>query len=284
MIAVRVSIGQLLQSAQKSNYRTEMEIFLAFLLKKSRLGLIKDRDCEIPVKHMSEIQSAWVKILDGYPVPYLTHEREFFGIPLYVDEAVLVPRPETELLVEHTLRAVDVLYKSGLKPVKILEVGTGSGAIALALKKTDASLEIAATDLSEAALKVAERNIRKCEADIELIHSDLLADVPVAHFNILVANLPYIGEVKNKFIAENVQKHEPNIALFGGYDGLALYERMFKEALEQNRNFEYILGEIGFCQGESIAALANKIFPGVDIQVMQDYNGLDRHFILKFNR
>lgn len=268
-----MTIAQILQSAQKSNYRTEMEVFLAHLLGKSRLDLIRDSKDEVPVEKMAEIQKAWVKILDGYPVSYLTGEREFYGLPLFINENVLVPRPETELLVDHTI----ALATNGSR---ILEVGTGSGAIAIALKKTHPEFEVTATDVSAVALEVAKKNIDKYALDIKLIESDLLENIE-ENFDILVANLPYIGEVRNNFIAENVQKYEPNVALFGGDDGLQLYKKMFEQA--KGRGFKYILGEVGFSHGEQIEELCAKIFPDAKFELKQDYSGLDRHFILKLD-
>ncbi len=266
-----MKISQILQSAQKSSYRTEMEIYLAYLLGKSRLDLVRDGDEVVPVEKMGEIQKAWLKILDGYPVAYLTGVKEFYGIPLFVDENVLVPRPETELLVDYVCELAG-------EGARILEVGTGSGAIAIALKKTHPAFQVWATDVSRQTLSVAKKNIEKYGLDIELIESDLLQNVK-NDFDILVANLPYIGEVRHNFIAENVQKHEPHVALFGGSDGLRLYERMF---LEAKGRFKYILGEIGFSQGEDIEDLCTKIFPEAKFELKQDYSGLDRHFILKF--
>ncbi len=257
---------------------------MAFLLKKSRLDLVRDGDHEVTTGKMAEIQAAWLKILDGCPPAYLTHEREFYGISFYVDENVLLPRPETELLVDHTLNAINSLYLAGIKPVNILEIGTGCGAISLALEKKDTGLAITATDVSEGALEVAAKNVKKNSSKVKLIKSDLLENVQDGHFDILVANLPYIGKLKNNFISRNVEKYEPSVALFGGDDGLNLYEKMFRQAVKHKRKFFYILGEIGFSQGEGIIALAKEVFPEADIHVMQDYSGLDRHFILKFPR
>lgn len=264
-----MTIAKLLQSAQKAGFRTEMEVYLSYLLGKSRLDLIRDRDDVIPVEKMAEIQKAWLKILDGCPVAYLTGEKEFYGISIFVNENVLVPRPETELLVDHVLE---------LHALSILEIGTGSGAISIALKKTRPDLQVTATDVSQLALEVARRNIDRYELDIKLIESDLLENVE-GDFDVLVANLPYIGEVSNDFLAENVRKYEPALALFGGDDGLRLYEKMFQQA---RGRFKYILGEIGFSQGTQVADLCLSVFPEAKFELRQDYSGLDRHFILKF--
>ena len=265
-----MTIAQILQSAQKPGFRTEMEIYIAYLLGKSRLDLVRDGNELIPVEKMAEIQKAWLKILDGCPVAYLTGEKEFYGISLFVNEDVLVPRPETERLVDYVCEIAEV-------GSKILQVVTGSGAIAIALKKTHPGFEVTASEISPAALSVAKKNIDKYALDIKLLQSDLLENVE-GNFDILVANLPYIGLERNNFIAPNVEKYEPHLALFGGEDGLRLYEKMFKQA----KGFKYILGEIGFSHGKGIEDLCHEIFPEAKFELKQDYSGLDRHFILKF--
>lgn len=279
-----MTISELLNSAQKSNLRSEMEIYLAYLLARDRMSLIRERDFEVPVEKMSALQNAWIKILDGYPVAYLTNKKEFFEIPFYVNEDVLIPRPETEHLVNHVLNCVKSLYEYGIQTVKVVEIGTGSGAIAGALKTLNKDLEIVATDISEKALDVARRNFQNLNLEIDLIQSDLLKDVKERNFNILVTNLPYIGEVENHFIADNVRKFEPSVALFGGFDGLDLYRRMFDQILEKRMNLDFILGEIGFCHGEKIKKIVNEKFPFADLKIEQDLNGLDRHFIISLKK
>ncbi|MEK7146504.1 MAG: HemK family protein methyltransferase, partial [Patescibacteria group bacterium] len=135
-----------------------MEVFLSHLLGWERVRLLANSEQELPVRHLAALQSGWLKIREGFPVAYLTHEKEFFGHSFYVDERVLVPRGETELLVEMVLEKADELSARGVQPVKILEIGTGSGAIALSLKKTNPELEIAATAISPEALDVANKN------------------------------------------------------------------------------------------------------------------------------
>ena len=132
-----------------------------------------------------------------------------------------MPRGETERLVDYILdRAHD--------SARVLELGTGSGAIAVSLKKTKPKFELTATDVSKDALKVATKNCALHDVDLTLLESDLLEKVPHEDYDVLVANLPYIGVETNNFISENVKQHEPHTALFGGSDGLALYEKLFK--------------------------------------------------------
>lgn len=272
-----MKISDLLVKAQKLHLRSEMEVFLANLLKLRRLDLLTHGEEEVPVEKLSDLQKGWTKILDGVPVAYLTHEKEFYGLTLYVDERVLVPRGETEQLVDFVLELA--VKQPDLK--KVLEIGTGSGAIAIALKKTRPSLKIVAAEFSEEAMAVANKNIVQLGVDVELLRSDLFENVPQEDFDILVANLPYIGKETNNFISENVEKHEPHTALFGGEDGLRLYARMFEQISEQGRRFKWILGEIGFMQGEDMRALAEELLPDYKVQILKDYQDLDRYFILE---
>lgn len=265
-------LGRVLALAQKEHLRTEMEVFLAHLLGCTRLDLLVRSEEEVPVEKLAELQKAWIRLQDGVPVAYLTHEKEFYGLSFYVDERVLVPRPETEQLVDLVLK-----YAKG----PILELGTGSGAIAISLKKTRPELEVVAGDISDLALEVASKNCVQLGVNVELIESDLLAKIPKRDFDILVANLPYIGTQTHNLIADNVDRHEPKLALNGGRDGLELYARLFDEILAQKRDFRMILCEIGFSQGLDAQKLCQEKLPGYRFTLLQDLQGLDRHFVLE---
>ncbi len=279
-----MTIADILAKAQKRRLRTEMEVFLAYLLGVGRLDLIAHGEDEVPVEKLADLQKGWAKIEDGVPVAYLTGQKEFYGLDFYVDERVLVPRGETERLVEWILALA--VERSDIK--RVLEVGTGCGAIAVALKKTKPELDVVAMEVSEEALEVANKNVVQHGVDVRLIQSDLLEDMPDEGFDVLVANLPYIGEEENNFISENVEKHEPHVALFGGEDGLRLYSRMFEQVAERRKNcelnhrgnFRWIMGEIGFTQGEGISELAEELLPGYECEVREDYQGLTRYFVL----
>ncbi len=267
-----MTLGQVLHLAQKVQLRTEMELFLSHLLGCQRLDLITRRDEEVPVEHLAALQKGWLQIQDGYPVAYLSNFKEFYGHDFYVDTRVLVPRPCTELLVDW---AAEVAKES------VLELGTGSGVIAISLKLKRPELKVMATDVSPDALEVANKNCVQLGANVELLQADLLQGVPKKDFDTLVANLPYIGTEEHAFMAENVEKHEPHLALLGGKDGLRLYERLFRQILEEDWAFNSILGEIGFSQGQDLKTLAEQFFPDARLTLRQDLEGLDRHFLLE---
>lgn len=267
-----MNIARVLALAQKAHLRTEMEIFLASLLDCSRLDLIARANEEIPVEKLGELQKGWIRLQDGVPVAYLTHQKEFYGLQFYVDERVLVPRPETEQLVDLVLERA----KTG-----VLEIGTGSGAIACSVKHNRPELKVVATDISSSALEVASKNCVQLGVDVELVESNLLEKITGGGLDVLVANLPYIGLSEHAFLDENVQKHEPALALFGGDDGLQLYARLFDQIREREDAFRFILGEIGFSQGEAIKNLCAEKLPNYKFTLLEDLQGLDRNFVLE---
>lgn len=271
-ITSKMQIGHILALAQKVHLRTEMEVFLAYLLSCDRLTLIANSNEEVSVEKLAALQKGWLEIQAGKPIAYLTHVKEFYGLPFYVDERVLIPRPETEILVDLVLK-----YAKN----SVLEIGTGSGAIACSVKKLRPDLKVLATDISKEALEVANKNCVQHGVEVELIESDLLTKVPHERFDVLVANLPYIGTVLHAAIEENVGKFEPHLALFGGEDGLDLYRRLFEQILERDGQFKWIMGEIGFSQGEALIALTQAILPTYKCTISRDLQSLDRYFVLE---
>jgi len=269
-----MSIADLLKKAQSLHLRTEMEVFLSHLLGSSRLDLIAYSEQEVPVKHLSDLQKGWVKIQQGYPVAYLTNTKEFYGLDYYVDERVLIPRPATEQL-------VDLVKGKASIGAKILEVGTGSGTISVALKHVRPDLSVTAGEVSSEALEVAKMNAKTHKTEIRFIESDLLKCIPQDSYEVLVANLPYIGEVEHHYIDENVEMHEPKLALFGGHDGLRLYEDLLSQV--KDWSVKWIMGEIGFTQAEDMKRIAKKVLPDYDFTLYKDSEGLDRIFVLCYN-
>ncbi len=204
---------------------------------------------------------------DHVPLQYLTNEQEFMGLPFYVDENVLIPRQDTELLVEE-------IMKEGHDGKRILEIGTGSGCIILSLLKYSNHCQGTATDISEKALDTARKNAGRLGLDVELIRTDIAAGVRGV-YDIIVSNPPYIASGVIPTLMPEVKDHEPVLALDGGEDGLEYYRRILRETKELLAPGGKCYFEIGYDQGEAVKALLEE--QGYrDVDVVKDYAGLDR--------
>ena len=210
--------------------------------------------------------------LAGEPIQYITGEAEFYGLPFHVNRDVLIPRPETELLVEKALA-----YAPIFRSPRILDVGTGSGAIAIALAHKWPEAMVTATDLSESALETARRNAERIEfADsIRFLQGDLLGPVAGEQFDLMVSNPPYVAENDRSTLAIEVRNYEPAQALFAGDDGLQIYRRLIPEAFKALTAGGILLLEIGYGQQEALQALLEKEgFAGIEF--FSDLQGIPR--------
>ena len=261
------------------NNSLAVNIILAYILGKNKEYLISHSEEILENSKFEQFISLINRHQRGEPISYITGKKEFFGLEFFVNKDVLIPRPETEHLVEKIIDLVNQEFKN--KQVKILDVGTGSGNIAVSLALNIKNYQITAADISEKALEVAQINIRNhfLTDKIKLIQSDLLGNV-TGQFDIIVANLPYIGKVENNYIAFEVENFEPQIALFGGNHGLELYEKLFMQIKEKNCINSYLLGEIGFSQKEKLEQLIKKYFSNSEYQIFQDLAGFDRYFVV----
>jgi len=214
------------------------------------------------------------------PLAYIVGHKEFFGLEFEVDRNVLIPRPETELLVEQAIQIAHQVAPDG--DLKIADIGTGSGAIAVSLAISLPDATVDAVDWSVKALAVATRNRRRHGVDsrVQLFRGDLLLALPEP-VDIVVANLPYIGRSEYATIAPEIRLFEPVEALDGGEDGLDLIRRLLGQAARQRKPPQVILLEIGATQGEAVLDLAGKIFFGAEMLLSQDYAGLDRIVTVK---
>lgn len=251
--------------------RLDAEILLAHTLGISRTGLLARLDdslTDTALTHFEELIDRRQTLL---PIAYLTHEREFYGLSLFVDERVLVPRPETELLVELALQRAR--RHPDHPHLHIADIGTGSGAIAIAVATTLPDVHVTAVDLSPDALAVARINTERYGlADrIRLIQGDGLTPV-TEPIDLLLSNPPYtiLQEVD-----ENVRLHEPDLALDGGVEGLDMIQVLLADA-PRHLGAGTVLVEIGAWQGPAVQAFARQAFPGAHIEVHRDLAGLDR--------
>jgi release factor glutamine methyltransferase len=213
------------------------------------------------------------------PLAYLTGAREFAGLRFEVTPDVLIPRPETETLVD----AVVAWAKKAARPLRIIDVGTGSGVIAVTLAARLPDARITAADVSESALAVARRNAERHQAAerIAFVESDLLETV-AGTFDVIAANLPYIA--RDDLAALEVSRWEPGLALDGGPEGLDLIRRLLAQAPARLASGGTIFLEIGSDQGERAAALRRDAFPGAQVRVLKDLGNRDRVAIVETER
>ncbi len=273
------------------------EVVLANVLGVDKEYLISHSDQEIGgdsefSEDLADLYMAYLKkVKAGEPVAYILKEKEFYGLSFFVDNRVLVPRPETEQLVETVLSFLEEKYgvkrsrefESDAEKFRILDVGTGSGNIAISLATNFQNLEAVALDVSDDAIEVARVNVNQhgVEDRVELYQSDLLDVIEDGEkFHVIVANLPYIGTKTNSDVDENVEKHEPASALFAGEDGLDLYLKMFTQIQEKNVGYDLIVGEFGSMQREDMEALLTDFF-GQNWRIEKDLAGLDRMFVVE---
>ena len=209
------------------------------------------------------------------PLAYIVRHKEFFGLEFEVDRDVLIPRPETELLVEQAIQIAHQIAPDG--ELQVADIGTGSGAIAVSLAVSQPDTTVDAVDWSVEALAVAARNCRRHGVDsrVRLFRGDLLLALPEP-VDIVVANLPYIGRSEFATIAPEIRLFEPVEALDGGEEGLDLIRRLLEQAVRQRKPPQVILLEIGATQGQAVLDMAGGIFPGAEVSLLQDYAGLDR--------
>lgn len=205
------------------------------------------------------------------PVPYLIGRSPFMGLDFFVSHDVLIPRPETEQLVE-----LAVEWARPRKVVRIVDVGTGSGCIAVSLARYLSEALIVAVDVSAGALSVATANAaRHTPGRVSFVRADLLSALAPG-FDLIVANLPYIARHEWPTLPIGVKSYEPALALDGGPDGLDLIERLLPQAVERLRPGGLLLLEIGWRQGTAVAGLARSAFPKAAVEMIADFAGHDR--------
>ncbi|MFS8630132.1 MAG: peptide chain release factor N(5)-glutamine methyltransferase [Bacillales bacterium] len=253
------------------------EILLRHYLQVSRATLLAGLRDELSPDVWEKFREAVHRHADGVPVQYITGYEEFFGRTFCVNPDVLIPRPETEELVAGALERIGRIFgdKEGLT---LLDVGTGSGAIAITMKLERPSLQVTASDISFAALSVAKKNAKTLGAAIEWVQGDLLEPFirEGRTFDIVLSNPPYIPERDKESMSVVVTGHEPHQALFAGEDGLDYYRRLAKQ-LPAVVKEPYLIGlEIGAGQGKAVSELMKKAFPQANLEITLDINTKDR--------
>lgn len=225
------------------------------------------------------MQGLYEYIEHNRPVQQIIGYEYFYGHKFLVNENVLIPRFETEELVSHVLAAYDQWFSN--QTVDVVDVGTGSGAIAITLKLEAPKMQVTATDISERALEIARKNAENLGAKVDFLQGDLLQPIIESgkKYDILVSNPPYIPV--NEDVDALVKDHEPHLALFGGDDGMHFYERILKDAKQILKPKALICFEHGWNQREKMIALIKRYYPESRYEIIQDLNHLDRITIIQ---
>lgn len=210
----------------------------------------------------------------GIPVQHLTGWAEFYGRRFTVNADVLVPRPETEELVEGVLQLLHQTSRSN--PLKIVDLGTGSGAIACTLALEAENVEVHATDISAEALQVAGQNAKNLGAEVIFHQGDFLSPVASQEFDIIVSNPPYISYVEQEELSETVSQFDPHLALFAEDEGLAAYRTIARQIKQSASSPQLIVFEIGHQQGEAVRAIMEEELPVYQVEIRTDINGKPR--------
>ena len=264
---------QRLVDLRVSTPQLDAEVLLMHRLHLSRAQLYARLNDEVDDSVSEDYYLLVERRAQGEPVAYITNQREFMGLDFYVDKKVLIPRPETELLIEF---AVKKIIEKGweAEPFSIVDVGTGSGIIAVYLALRFPNLQIFSTDISREALEVSYLNAcnHKVADRITMIQGNLLEPLPVQP-RVIISNPPYtvLSQVE-----PNVLRYEPNIALDGGTNGLSIYRELLKQACTRISKPGIIALEIGSEQATDVTNLSRYFFPGSLVEVYKDYAGLDR--------
>lgn len=228
---------------------------------------------EITPDEKEFVESIYKQLAAHVPAQYIIGNTEFYGLELKVDERVLIPRPETEELVE-------LILTENAKPNQsVLDIGTGSGAIALALAKNRPDWLVTASDISPDALNLASENASLQDLKISFKKSDCFAEI-AENYDIIVSNPPYISRADESEVGLNVLHSEPHLALFAEEDGLAIYRKIAQEAKNHLREGGNIYLEIGYKQGHSVPALFRKYLPEKRVRTLKDQFGQDRMVVV----
>lgn len=231
------------------------------------------------LKNQTLLEDYINRVINGEPYQYVINEAEFLGNKYYVDKSVLIPRPETEELVLEVIKEIKRRYN---KSFTIADVGTGSGCIAISLKKEFENASIFASDISLEALNIAKKNAQKLEENIVFVSGDLLKPFIKEHIklDVLVSNPPYIENKEE--VDDNVLNYEPHLALFAPH-GLDCYEKIFKDAKEAMNENSILAFEFNYDQKERLENLINEYFPHAQYEFHQDYNHKWRYVIICIN-
>jgi release factor glutamine methyltransferase len=274
-----------ISSILKKYNKIEIELLLAHVLKKPKEFLYMESASQISASQLIRLQTLIKRRLNGEPIAYILGYKDFYGLRFKVNKNVLIPRSETEWIVENVVQAIglqkrqaDGVHYKATSPINILDVGTGSGAIAISLAKEfkikNLEFRITASDISSASLKVAKQNAKANKVKIKFIKSDLFKNIS-GKFDIIIANLPYVPKKVYKQKLNNL-KWEPKTALIDPVKDFNIYTKFFEQVASQLNPSASIYLEIDPLQKKLLPKIIKKYLPKADIKFHKDLNNLWR--------
>ena len=239
----------------------------------SLLDFILHQNKEVTASDQKILESIMAQLEDHRSPQYITGKAYFRDLELAVDERVLIPRPETEELVDL------VLKENSKADLRVLDIGTGSGAIAISLKSARPDWQVTASDISQGALQLAEENSKLNQVSLDFVESDVFGQI-TGTFDVIISNPPYIAYGDKDEVGMNVLASEPHLALFADEDGFAIYRQIIEGAGEHLSENGKLYFEIGYKQGDGLRALLSKHFPQKRVRVLEDIFGKDRKVVM----
>ncbi|WP_242284047.1 peptide chain release factor N(5)-glutamine methyltransferase [Bacillus cereus] len=252
------------------------EIVLCHVLKVNRTGLLMNMREEITEEQEKSFTEFIHKHVEGIPIQYMIGYEMFYGRSFFVNEEVLIPRPETEELIVGVLERIERHF--GDEKLHVADIGTGSGAISITLALENKNLHVYTVDIAQESIEVAKENAKVLGAEVTFYHGDLLSPFHKTgqKLDVVVSNPPYIPEEDWRGLSPVVKEHEPKRALVGGEDGLDFYRRFMEELPNVLQKKAIVAFEIGVGQGEDVKRLLQQAFPHAHVEVVFDINGKDR--------
>ncbi len=267
----------ILKGSNIDSPKLKARLLLQYILRKPRQYLIVYDNKEVEKKEQWEYFVNIEKLAKGVPLQHITHSQEFMKMDFYVDENVLIPRPDTEILVEEVIK----IAKKMDKP-KILDLCTGSGAIAISIAKNVPDAEVHAIDISSKALEIAKKNAKNLGVKVKFTKSNLFEKLNKTKFDIIVSNPPYIKRDDINYLSQEVKK-EPELALDGGIDGLDFYRKIAKQAIDYLKFESYLCLEIGYDQKDDVIEIINQQENYSRTYSKKDLGGNDRVIVTQVN-
>lgn len=245
-------------------------------------NLYMEFETEMDEALIEKYEAGVKRLIEGEPLAHILGFEWFYGYKFTVNENVLIPRPETEELVANILAGYDEYFAEN-EQVHAVDIGTGSGAIAISVKKEEPRIMMLATDISEKAVEVAQKNASDNDACVSFVVGDMLEPVIDRNYkvDILISNPPYIPNEEE--MEDSVVNYEPHVALFGGADGLKFYRQIFERAPLILKEKAMMAFEMGYDQGERLSALAKEYFPDARVEVVKDLNNKNRMLFVYIN-